>query len=98
MNNLDNLINVIEGLELKFNLNCMFSETQNRKIDEITFVHTVFKANNEHKFLYLLIVILGTETVVLGSDIYTTNEIVDKVEKKDNKIFVNKDGICQVAI
>jgi len=98
MNNTNNFIKIIAALEVKLNLSCIVTEIQPRKVDEIDFAHTIFKTKDAHQFAYLLIATLKDETIVLVSDKYSMNEIADKVERKNNKICVTKDGIYQLAI
>lgn len=98
MNNVNTIIKAITAIETKYNLKCLAAEMQPRKTDQTTFTHTIFKVSNEHKFMCLLIVTLISKTIVLASDTYTTNEIVDKVKRDGNNIHVPKDGVYEMAM
>lgn len=81
---------IILSIEEKYNLSCLVAEICERKSDDVTFIHTAFIDRKILKPVFLLIVIYECYSSVLTSDIYNTNEMVDKISRLENKLYINE--------
>lgn len=90
--------NIILSIEEKYNLLCLIAEICERKLDNVTFIHTALIDRDSFKPVFLLIVMYKSKTYVLISRSHGLNEMVDMVGITRNELYVEGSDIRQLCI
>jgi len=98
MNIRDNSIKIINILEKKYDMKCLNTEMQPKKVDKLTFLNTLFRLNQENRATSILLVFLDDQVTALDSSKYISYEMIDKVKRIGNTITVTDKDINSLVI